>query len=176
MFHQPLFKAFQLYFQWEDGGGPEKDQGLLLELVLHNLMSGNSSLSSSSSSPSVTSAGLVSAFLSSFSFFSSSLLLNFLLPTEPSSDAFLFPSCQYCLPPFLCSFFLDMAHCTQLLGMPYFLAISAWDFLIITQSPTAIKSNADCSPILLIMLCSFSSALSPYIFRSHSSCPHWNLQ
>ena len=76
-----LFKAFQLYFQWEDGGGPEKDQTLLLELVLHNLTLGNLSLSSSSLLLSVTGAGLVSAFLSSFSSFSPSLLLDFLLPT-----------------------------------------------------------------------------------------------
>ena len=164
-----MFKAFQLYFQWEDGGGPEKDQNLLLELVLHNLTSGNSSLLSSSLLLSVTSAGLVSAFSSSFSSFSPSLLLDFLLPTEPSSDAFLFLSCQYCLPPFLCSFFLDMACCTLLLGMPYFLAISAWDFLLTTQSPTAIRSNVDCSPTLLTVLCSFFSALSPCNFGSYSS-------
>ena len=133
-------------------------------------MLGNLSLSSLSSLPSVTSAGLVSAFSISFSSFSPSLLLDFLLPTEPSSDAFLFLSCQYCLPPFLCSFFLDTARCTQLLGMPYLLATSAWDFLLMTQSLTTIRSNADCSQILLIALCSFSSALSPYIFELYSSC------
>ena len=156
-----LFKAFQLYFQWEDGGGPEKDQNLLLELVLHNLTLGNSSLLSSSLLLSVTSAGLVSAFLSSFSSFSPSLLLDFWLPTEPSSDAFLFLSCQYSLPPLLC---------TLLLGTPYFLAISTWDFLLMTQSLTAIRSNADCSPTLLIVLCNFFSALSPCTFGSYSSC------
>ena len=142
---------------------------MLLELVLHNLTSGNSSLSSSSLSLSATSAGLVSAFLSSFSSLSPSVL-DFLPPTEPSSDAFLFLSCQYCLPSFLCSFFPDMAHCTQLLGMPYFLAISTWDFLLMTQPLTAIRSNADCSLILLIVLCSFSSVLSPYTFGLYSSC------
>ena len=142
---------------------------LLLELVLHNLTSGNSSLLSSSLLLSVTGAGLESAFLSSFSSFSPVLLLDFWLPTGPSSDAFLFLSCQYCLPPFLCSFFPDMAHCTLLLGIPYFLTISAWDFLLMTQSLTAIRSNADCSPTLLIVLCNFS-ALSPCTFRSYSSC------
>ena len=164
-----MFKAFQLYLQWEDGGGPEKDQNLLLELVLYSLTLGNSSLLSSSLLLSATGAGLVFAFLSSFSSFSPSLLLDFWLPTEPSSDAFLFLSCQYCLPPFLCSFFPDMAHCTLLLGIPYFLAISAWNFLLMTQSLTAIKSNADCSPTLLIALCNFS-AFSPCTFGSYSSC------
>ena len=142
----------------------------MLELVLQSLTSGNSSLSSSSLLLSATGAGLVSAFSSSFSSFSPSLLLDFWLPTEPSSDAFLFLSCQYCLPPFLCSFFPDMAHCTLLLGIPYFLAISAWDFLLMTQSPTAIRSNAGCSPTLLIALCNFVSALSPCTFGSYSSC------
>ena len=28
-FSKLLLKAFQIYFQWEDGGGPEKDQKLM---------------------------------------------------------------------------------------------------------------------------------------------------
>ena len=49
-------------------------------------------------------------------------------------------------------------------GMSYFLAISAWDFLLTMQPPTAIRSNADCSLTLLIALCNFLSAVSPCIF------------
>ena len=145
-------------------GGSEKDQKLLLELVLYSLMSGNLSLSFSLLLLSATGAGLSSTFLSSFSSF---LFSNFL---DWTSDIFLSLSCQYCLPPFLCSFFPDMACCTLLLGIPYFLAISAWDFLLMTQSLTAISSSADCSPILLMVLCSFFSALSPCTFGSYSSC------
>ena len=112
-----------------------------------------------------TGVGLSSILSSSFSF-----LLDFKLLVESSSDVFLFLSCQYCLPPFLCSFFPDIAHCILLLDMLYFVAISVWDFLLTMQSLTAIKSNVDCSPMLLIMLCSFSSTFYPYTFGSHSSC------
>ena len=133
-------------------------------------MSGSSSLLSSLLWLSANGVGLSSTLSSSFSSCSFSLLLNFWLLIEPSSDAFLFLSHQYCLPPFLCSFFPDMAHCTLLLGISYFLAISPWDFLLTIQSLTAIKSNADCSPMWLTMLCSFFSILSPCTLGSYSSC------
>ena len=104
-------------------------------------------------------------FSSSFSF-----LLVFRLLVESSSDVFHFLSCQYRLPPFLCSFFPDIALCILLLHMSYFLAISAWDFLLTMQSPTAIKSSVDCSPMLYTTLFSFFSVLYPYTLGLYSSC------
>ena len=138
----------------------------------YSWMSGSSSLLSSLLWLSATGVGLSSTLLSSFSCCSFSIFLNFQLLVESSSDVFLFLSCWYCLPPFLCYFFPDMAQCTLLLGIPYFLAISAWDFLLTIQSLTTIKSNADCSPMLLMMLCSFLSILSPCTFGSYSSCTY----
>ena len=142
----------------------------MLELVLHNLTLGNSSLSSSSLLLSVTGAGLVSAFLSSFSSFSPSLFLTsgFLQNLPLMLFFFFLVNIVYllsCAPSFQAWLIAPYFLVYQI-----FLAISAWDFLLMTQSLTAIRSNADCSPTLLIVLCNFISALSPCTFGSYSFC------
>ena len=61
-------------------------------------------------------------------------------------------------------FLPDMSCCILLLGTSYFLAISAWDLLFTTQSPTAMSNNVALSPMLFHMLwiCSSSVVLETF--------------
>ena len=127
-------------------------------LCLHSFTSGSSSLSDSLSLASFSSSGVWAVFVSMIS---GSLLFVFFSGTLPSSEAFLFFSCQYCFPPFLCSFLPDIILWILLFRIPYFFATSACDLLFATQSPMSRSNSIKQSPMVFHTLCILSSSVVP---------------
>ena len=125
---------------------------------LHGFTSGSSLLLDSFSLGSFSGSGVWAVFVSVVS---GLLLFAFFSGALPSSEAFLFFSCQHCFPPFFCSFLQDIVLWTLLFGIPYFLTTSACDLLFATQSPMASSNNIEWSLMVFHTLCTFSSSVAP---------------